>query len=225
MWLDPTIFLLFPALLVSFWAQFKLQRTFSKYSKVPTSTGLKASEVAERVLTDAGIDDVRIESIPGVLTDHYDPIARVLRLSKPVFGSTSIAAVGVAAHEAGHAVQDKAGYLPMRIRHRIVPIVSFGSQLAFPIFFLGLFMGLPFFLRLGILLFVGIVLFHLVTLPVELDASRRALNLLKKNRLVSNKELKAVRETLTAAALTYVAATLVAIMQLARLLILARRRE
>jgi len=222
---DPTMILLFPALLISFWAQFKVQNSFSKYSNVYSSSGMKASEIAKKILSNAGIEDVSIERIHGFLTDHYDPKKKVLRLSQNVFDSESIAAIGVAAHEAGHAIQDKSGYLAMKIRHNIVPFASFGSQLAFPIFFLGLFMGIPSLLKIGILLFVGIVLFHLVTLPVEFDASSKAMRLLKKNNLVNSREMKAVKETLSAAALTYVAATLVAIMQLVRLLILAGRRD
>lgn len=176
--------------------------------------------MARELLDAHGLSHVDIEPIPGTLTDHYDPRARVLRLSQGVYRSDSLAAVGVAAHEAGHAVQHGVGYAPLIFRNRFVPIASFGSTLAWPLFFIGLFMGGGFLLKLGVLLFSGAVLFHIVTLPVELNASRRALRMLSSLGILARDEIVGAQKVLTAAAWTYVASAAMAVMQLLRMLML-----
>jgi len=186
---------------------------------------VRASEAARRLLDRFGLNHVAVERVPGSLTDHYDPRSKVLRLSDDVYGSTSIAAIGVAAHEAGHAVQDLQGYAPLRIRNAIVPVTNLGSTLAMPLFFLGIIMRIPALMDLGILLFAGILVFHLVTLPVEFDASSRALRLLGETQVLGTAEIAGARRVLNAAALTYVAATVMAAVQLLRLLLLRGRDE
>lgn len=174
-----------------------------------------------------GLYDVRIERIPGNLTDHYDPRAKVLRLSESVYGSDSIAAIGVAAHEAGHAIQHAKGYVPLTVRNSLVPVANLGANLAWPLVILGFFMGAPglHLINIGILLFSAAVLFQVITLPVEFDASNRAITLLQSNILFTREDIEPARRVLQAAALTYVAAALVSIMQLLRLIIIRNSRE
>ncbi len=222
---DPTMILITPALVFAFWAQSRVKSTFVTYSEIRARGGVTADSVSRTLLDRFGLQGVRVERVPGNLTDHYDPRDKVLRLSDSVGGSTSIAAIGVAAHEVGHAIQDKEGYVPLRLRNAIVPVVNIGSMGAFPLFLIGLFMGAPVLINLGIILFAGVVVFHLVTLPVELDASARALKLLSSTGILMNDELGGARKVLNAAALTYVAATIMAIAQLLRLLILSRGRR
>lgn len=167
-----------------------------------------------------GLSNIRIERVPGNLTDHYDPRSKVLRLSEGVFSSPSLAAIGIAAHEVGHAIQDAEDYRPIRVRNAIVPVASLTSWLAFPLFFIGLFMRTPFLMDLGILFFLGVIVFHLVTLPVEFDASARALRLLADTGTLDGDEIGGARAVLRAAALTYVAAAVMAVAQLLRLLLL-----
>ncbi len=219
---DPSMIFLIPALLFAAWAQWKVQSTFARYSQKPSRSGKTAEDVAYQILLQHGIQDVIIEHTPGQLTDHYDPRKKVLRLSDATYGSDSIAAIGVAAHEAGHAVQHARAFLPLVLRNLIYPVAAFSSYMAFPLFFLGFLAGLPFLIDLGIYLFAGTVAFHLVTLPVEIDASRRAVAVLKQGYM-DEKELRGVKSVLTAAALTYIAATLMALLQLARLLWLRNR--
>ncbi len=176
---DPSMIFLIPALLFAAWAQWKVQSTFARYSQKPSRSGKTAEDVAYQILLQHGIQDVIIEHTPGQLTDHYDPRKKVLRLSDATYGSDSIAAIGVAAHEAGHAVQHARAFLPLVLRNLIYPVAAFSSYMAFPLFFLGFLAGLPFLIDLGIYLFAGTVAFHLVTLPVEIDASRRAVAVLK----------------------------------------------
>ncbi|WP_271436500.1 zinc metallopeptidase [Thermospira aquatica] len=219
---DPSMVFLIPALIFAMWAQWKVQSTFARYSTRPSNSGRTAEDVAYQILLEHGIQNVVIEHTPGQLTDHYDPRNRVLRLSDATYGSDSIAAIGVAAHEAGHAVQHARGFVPLIMRNAIYPVAAFSSYMAFPLFFLGFLMGLPMLINLGIYLFAGTVAFHLVTLPVEIDASRRAVVALRQGYM-DEREIRGVKAVLSAAALTYIAATLMAIMQLLRLLWLRDR--
>lgn len=223
--MDPTFLLLIPALLLAAFAQMRVKSTFAKYSEVHASRGTDASSVSRALLDRFGLQNVKIERVPGNLTDHYDPRSKVLRLSDSVGGSSSIAAIGVAAHEVGHAVQDKEGYAPLRFRNALVPVANIGSMAAFPLFLIGLLMSREPLLNAGILLFTGVVLFHLVTLPVEFNASSRALALLYSSGTLTKQEIGGAKSVLNAAALTYVAATVVALAHLLRLLILARGRR
>jgi len=218
---DPTIILLIPAFLLALWAQILVSSTFSKYSKYKSITGLTGYTLARNLLMAKGIYDVDIEMISGTLSDHYDPRNKVVRLSQSTYSSDSVAALGVVAHEIGHVVQHAENYFPLVIRNAMVPIASVGSSLAWIIFLMGLLFFSPFMMRIGIVLFSLAVLFTLLTLPVEIDASNRALKLLKSTVAMPEDELKAVKKVLTAAALTYVAATAIAILQLLRMLILA----
>lgn len=220
--MGPSILVLLPALVLAIYAQYKVRSTYSRYARVRTANGTTALQAAKRILEGAGIGEVAIERIKGTLSDHYDPRGKVLRLSNP--GSTSVAAVGVAAHEAGHAIQHARGYKPLVLRTAIVPLANFGSQLAFPLFFMGLIFRYQAFITFGILAFSLAVLFTLVTLPVEFDASRRAVVALRSSYLVNEEELGAVKEVLFAAALTYVAAAAMAALQLLMLLSMNRRR-
>ena len=211
---------------ISLWASAKVKTTYAKYSRVRSMSGMTGAQAAERILYSAGIYDVRIEHVRGDLTDHYDPRNRVLRLSDTVYGSTSVAAIGVAAHECGHAVQDQKDYAPLRIRNSLVPVANFGTMAAWPIIILGLIFGASSFLiNLGILLFSLGVLFQLVTLPVEFDASRRAIEMLGSQGILYGDEVRQTRKVLSAAAMTYVAAAAAAILSLLRLLILFGGRD
>lgn len=221
-----TLILLIPAFLLAIYAQYKVRSAYSKYLQVPTQRRITAREAAEYILKSAGITNVQIEPIRQPLGDHYDPRRRKLRLSAP--DSASVAAVGVAAHEAGHALQHAQGYAPLALRSAIVPVAMFGSQLAFPLFFLGLIFQAASLVNVGIILFSAAVLFTLVTLPVEFNASRRAMVALRSAGLVTEGELGAVKEVLGAAALTYVASAAMAIAQLLGMLMIAgggRRRS
>ncbi|MEP0843720.1 MAG: zinc metallopeptidase [Phycisphaerae bacterium] len=221
---DPLYFLLLaPALLLGLWAQFRVKSAFARGSEIPASGGMTGAEAARRILLANGLQRVQIEPAHGYLGDHYDPRAKVLRLSPEVYHGRSVASVGVAAHEAGHAIQDAAHYGPLKLRNGIVPLASTGSQLAWILFFIGLVFSTRYFgqvmMLLGIGLFSTVVLFQLVNLPVEFDASRRARQVLVANGIVSGHEDAEVGRVLNAAALTYVAATLTAIMTLVYLLI------
>ena len=218
---DPTTLLILPALLLAMWAQFRVQSTFRKYSDVPSAQGWTAAEMAADLLARNGLGDVRIERVRGSLTDHYDPRTNTLRLSDTVYGSTSLAALGVAAHECGHAMQEAEGYKPLRIREKIVPVAQIGSWAAMPLFVLGLVMSWEPLLTAGIIFFSLVVAFYLVTLPVEFDASGRALEQLEGGGYLSSAETDDAGRVLRAAALTYVAAALQAVLQLLRLLVLA----
>ena len=218
---DPTYILILIGVVISLFASAKMKSTFAKYSKVRSYTGMTGAQAAERLLQAEGIYDVRVEHISGNLTDHYDPKGKVLRLSDTVYQSTSVAALGVAAHECGHAIQHKEGYAPLKIRGSMVPAVNIGAQISWPLIFVGIiFSSLDFLIQFGIILFSLTVLFQLVTLPVEFNASRRALAALERNHILQEVEIKSTRKVLTAAALTYVAAAAASILQLLRLLIL-----
>lgn len=220
--MGPSILILLPALVLAIYAQYKVRTTYARYARVQTAREATAPEAAKRILEGAGVTDVRIEGIKGTLSDHYDPRGKVLRLSGPQ--SVSVAAVGVAAHEVGHAIQHARGYKPLMLRTSIGPLANFGSQLAFPLFFMGLIFRYQPLVTFGILAFSLAVLFTLVTLPVEFDASRRAILALRSTGLVNEEELGAVKEVLFAAALTYVAAAAMSALQLLMLLSLNRRR-
>ncbi len=223
-WGDPTFYLMIPALLLSLYAQNKVSSTFAKYSKMRSSKGLTGADVAKFLLQANNIHDVTVEHTRGNLTDHYDPRAKVIRLSDSVYSNTSIASISVAAHETGHAIQHNVSYMPLTFRHAIFPIVSISSTVAMPIFFAGLFFGgtTGILLKIGVILFSFVVLFQVVTLPVEFNASDRAIKILEQNKLLSAEEIKPAKKVLAAAALTYVAAAASSAIQLIRLLILSR---
>jgi len=220
--LGPSILILLPAIALAVYAQWKVRSTYARYARVPSLSRITAKEAAERILEESGISDVMMEETDRPLGDQYDPRSKTLRLSAPE--STAIAAIGVAAHEAGHAIQHARGFAPLALRTAIVPIAGLGSQLAFPLFFVGIIFGFRPLLTAGILLFSAAVLVTLVTLPVEFDASRRAVVALRETGLVSEEELGGVKEVLFAAALTYVAAAAMAALQLLMLLSVSRRR-
>lgn len=219
---DPTYILVLIGVVLSMLASAKVNSTFNRYSRVQSRSGYTGAMAAERILRAAGINDVRIERINGNLTDHYDPKNKVLRLSDSVYGQTSVAAVGVAAHECGHAIQHATGYAPLRMRSAIVPVANFGSQISWPLIMLGLVFGGSgsFFIQLGIIMFCAAVAFQLITLPVEFNASSRAVQILGESGILYQEELKHTKKVLGAAALTYVAAAASAILQLLRLIIL-----
>ena len=218
-----SLLILLPALALAAYAQWKVQSTYSRYAAVDVARRTTAEEVARRILNAEYIQDVDFEPIDRKLGDHYDPRKKVLRLSAPQ--SSSVAAIGVAAHEAGHAIQHAKKYAPLALRSVLVPVANYGSQLAMPLFLVGLFTQLPILMTVGIVLFSAAVLFTLVTLPVEFDASRRAVRALEQSGIVTTEELGAVKQVLSAAALTYVAAAAMAALQLVRLLLLANSRR
>ena len=222
---DWTVLIVLPALIISVWAQIKVSTTFNKYAKLYSKRGMTGADAARRILDSHGLHDVKIEHIRGQLTDHYDPRANVIRLSDAVYGSVSAAAIGVAAHEAGHAVQHAEGYFPIRVRAAAIPATRFGSMLAIPIFFIGLIFASPVLLLAGIALYSLVAFFQLVTLPVEFNASARAIRVLRASGMLSEEELSASKKVLTAAALTYVAALLTSLLTLLRLLVLAGGRS
>ncbi len=225
--IDTTYLLLvLPALLLSIFAQLKVKSAYGKYSAISNSSGLTGAEAARRVLQQNAVTGVRIERVSGTLSDHFDPRAQVIRLSDGVYDSNSIAAIGIAAHEAGHAVQYAKNYLPVKLRTAIFPISRFGSTLAVPMFLFGLIFNFSFLINLGIIFFFAALIFQVATLPVELNASSRALDAIKKGCMLSGvEELKGAKKVLSAAAFTYIAAMLVSLGQFLRFLLIARRRS
>ena len=222
------IVLVLPAILLGLWAQMRVQGTYARYSRVRASRGITADQAARMILDMNGLRNIPIQRISGSLTDHYDPKAQVVRLSDSVYGSPSIAAIGVAAHEVGHAVQHAVGYAPMQIRSAIVSVTNIGSTLSMPLILIGLVLNSSSLALTGVALFSLVAIFQLVTLPVEFNASRRALQTLESRDILSSSELAGARKVLTAAALTYVAALVQSLAQLLRLLILVggnRRRD
>ena len=215
---DPTMIILIPAIIISFWAQTKISSTYNKYSQVRTMNGYTGREIARMMLDEAGLYDVRIEVINSRLGDHYDPSSRILRLSPEVYSGGSISSAGIAAHEVGHAIQHKERYAPLTIRNSIVPVVNFGSGISWILFFIGIVLGFKGLTWLGIILFSTVVIFQLITLPVEFDASTRALNILKSRGILYGDETRNAQKVLDAAAMTYVAATLMAVSNLIRLI-------
>ena len=225
--LDPTIFLVLIGVLLSLWAQNRVNSTFARYSRVRSFSGMTGAEAARRLLNAQGIYDVTVQPVSGKLTDHYDPRTKVVKLSDSVYNATSVAAIGVAAHECGHAMQHNEGYGPLRFRSALVPVANFGSQLSWPMILLGILfggLGSPL-VQVGSLMFGLAVLFQLVTLPVEFNASSRAVRLLDSQGILSGEEVDGTRKVLKAAALTYVAAAAGSILQLLRLVILFGGRD
>ncbi len=216
-----------PALLFSLWAQWAVKSAYGKYSQIGTRSGMTGARAAQAIMDSAGVQNVAIGQVPGEMTDHYDPAQKTVNLSDGVYGSDSIAAVGIAAHEVGHAIQDAHAYAPMALRHFIYPISSIGSTLAYPLIFAGFIFGHSgaWMLHLGIYLFAASVAFTIITLPVEFNASSRAVQALARGGYLTDDELYGVRKVLRAAALTYVAAAAAAVLQLLRLLIIARDRD
>lgn len=222
---DWTMLLVLPGLLLGLWAQHRVNSAFSEYSRIHSRRGVRAEQVSAELLERSGNSSVSITGVAGNLTDHYDPASNTLRLSQSVLGSTSIAAIGVAAHECGHAMQQHDGYLPLKLRTAIVPVVNIGSHLYFPIFMAGILFSWEPLIYVGILCFALSLLFSLVTLPVEFDASRRAVSMLQSGGYLSEDELAGARKVLNAAAMTYVSAVVSSLLQLLRLLLIARSRS
>ena len=217
--------ILIPAIILSAYASFKVRSTFSRYTQVASRRGMTGMEVARRILDSKGLYDVRVEPVRGSLTDHYDPRTRTVRLSEPVYGRTSISAISVAAHECGHAVQHQESYFPLTFRNTIVPVVNFASSASWIILILGFVMSATGLIYAGIYLFAATVIFQLVTLPVEFNASSRALKIIGEMGIVDSAELKGSKKVLSAAALTYVAAALTSVLQLLRLVLIANSRN
>lgn len=231
---DPTYILLLIGVVLCMWASSKVKSTYAKYERIRSRSGMTGAEAAARILQMSGINDVQIQHVKGDLTDHYDPAKKVLRLSDTVYGSHSVAAIGVAAHECGHALQHKAGYIPLKLRSFLVPAANLGSQLGLPLVILGLVLGLSFELpgggyfslsQIGVWLFSLAVLFQVVTLPVEFNASGRALKMLGEYGIMNGDEVGDCKNVLGAAALTYVAAAASSVLQLLRLVILSNNRR
>ena len=221
---DWTIILLIPGIVVAAIAQSKVSSAYDAYSKVQSKNGVDAEDFAGVMLKQNGIDDVKIFSTRGALTDNYNPVKKTLNLSEGVFGRSSVAAISIAAHEAGHAVQHAKGYLPIKIRTAIAPIVSVISSLAFPLIIIGIFMSYTPIIDFACIAFFCMFVFHLVTLPVEFDASKRALANIEASHVLTAEEYTGAKKVLTAAALTYVAAALVSFLQFMRLFLISRRR-
>lgn len=217
---DPTYIIILPGLLIAMFAQAKVQSAYQKYSRVSSASGASGMQVARQLLEDQGIYDVKVELGQGQLTDHYDPKAKVIRLSPGVYQGTSLAALAIAAHETGHAIQHNEGYVPLGLRSAIAPSVQFASVLAIPLFIIGLFFSYTL-TRVGIYLFAAVVLFQIITLPVEFNASSRAMAALDRHGFITSEEYPGTKSVLSAAALTYVAAVLVSVLQLLRLLAIA----
>ena len=222
---DSTYILVVIAMFLSLFASFGVKATFSKYQKQRTQRGITGMEAARRVLDMNGLQHIKIERVSGELTDHFDPRANVIRLSDSTYNDSSVAAVGVAAHEAGHAVQHATGYAPIKIRNSIVPIVNIGSQLAMPLFLIGLLINFLDLAYLGVFLFSFALIFQVVTLPVELNASSRAIKILDSSMLLYDDEIKPAKKVLRAAAMTYVAAVAATALQLLRLLLILNNRR
>ena len=225
MYYDPTFLLLIPALILTLYAQFKVQSTFAKYSKVASKSGKTAAEVSRLILDSAGLRSIPVQEVAGNLTDHYDPRDKTLHLSNPVYNSNSVAAIGVAAHEAGHAIQDAKAYAPLALRNNLVPVAGLGSQLAIPLFFMGLIFSFPMLMDIGIIAFSLAVAFQMITLPVEFNASARAVKILADGRYLAEDEIPMARSVLNAAALTYLAAAAMAVLNLVRLIALRGQRD
>ena len=228
---DPTFVILIPALIFAMWAQWKVQNTYQKFSRVRAANGRTGREMALAIMTRNGVSDVAVEEVGGRLSDHYDPRVKKVRLSQPIYEGDSISSIAVAAHEVGHVLQHAEGYVPLAIRSAVAPVAQFGSMAAFPLFFIGIFFfrghgATAFWLMdVGIMLFTGAVLFQLVTLPVEFNASKRALAQLTESGAVMPQEVAQAKQVLDAAALTYVAAAAMAALQLLRLILLRNSRN
>ena len=222
---DSTYILVILGAVICAIASWNVSRTYKKFSKFNNGKGLAAEDVAALILHKAGIFDVKIERVRGSLTDHYSPREKILRLSDNVYGSTSVAAIGVAAHECGHAIQHDVKYFPLKLRSASVPIANIGSKIYWPVIIIGLILGYMEIAQIGVLLFSFVVLFQLITLPVEFNASKRALSVLSERKLLIGGELKGAEKVLRAAALTYVASLFSSILQLLRLILLTRNNK
>ncbi len=223
---DPTMILLIPALILAFWAQAKVKGAYAKYSRIRSASGLTGAQVARSILNQNGLSDVDIEEQPGQLSDHYDPRTRTVRLSEGVYRYNSVAALGIAAHEVGHAIQHSRGYAPLAFRSMLLGPANLGSWMAFPLFFIGfIFSSMHVLMTVGIILFTAALAFQLVTLPVEFDASRKAIDNLRRSGILEESDVSGARAVLSAAALTYVAAATMALSQLIRLLVLRNMRD
>ena len=228
MYFDPSYILVLVGIVLSMLASSRVRSAFNKYSQVRTVSGITGADTAVRILRQAGIFDVSVAQVSGSLTDHYDPSSKTLRLSQTVYGSNSVAAVSVAAHECGHAIQDQEGYVPLRLRAALVPVTNFGASLSWPLIIIGLMIGgtaSQILINIGIWMFVAVVAFHLITLPVEFDASARALRILESSGILHGEENKQAKAVLGAAALTYVASAAAMALQLLRLLLLTQNRR
>ena len=223
---DYTYVLVLIGAVLCMWASYRVNSVYNKYSHIRSASGMTGAEVAQRILDRNGVRDVRVEHVSGNLTDHYDPRTQTVNLSDAVYGSTSVAALGVAAHECGHVMQHESGYMPLKIRTALVPAANLGSQIGLPLVIIGLIFGLSnSFIAIGIWIFALAVLFQIVTLPVEFNASHRALAMLEEYGILGTDEVEASRKVLGAAAMTYVAAAASAVLQLMRLIMLGRRRD
>ena len=222
---DRTMILLLPAIIIAFWAQSKVSGTYKKYRTVRTMNGYTGENVARMMLDAAGLYDVPVVEIRGELTDHYDPTSRVVRLSSDIYHGASIASAGIAAHEVGHAIQHKEAYKPLVLRTSIATAVNFSSQASIVIFMIGLLFSIPLLTNIGIIFFTVAVIYQLITLPVEFNASRRALNILESRNILYGNEVSGAKSVLSAAAMTYVAAALMSISQLVRLIAISNRNN
>ena len=226
---DPTIILLVPAMIFAMWAQWRVQHTYAAMSRVRATNGMTGTAMAKAIMRMNGVTDVGVEEVGGTLSDHYDPRSKTVRLSAPIARGDSIASIAVAAHEVGHVLQHAQGYPGLALRSAIAPVASIGSMAAFPLFFIGLIFNMPgistLLMNVGILLFAGAVVFHLVTLPVEFDASKRALAQLTSSGSIAPEEVGGAKKVLDAAALTYVAAAAMAALQLVRLIMIRNSRD
>lgn len=224
-YMDPTYVLVIIAFALTLFASLGVKSTFNKYNEVRSARGITAAEAARRILDANGLQNIAVSRVSGDLTDHYSPKENVIRLSDSTFNSSSVAAIGVAAHECGHAIQHKVGYVPIKIRNSIVPIVNISNSLSMPLFFIGLILGITPLALAGAILFGAVLVFQLVTLPTEINASRRAMQTLEGMGLLEGEELSGAKKTLTAAAMTYVAAVASTALQFLRLLLIANRRR
>ena len=222
---DRTMILLLPAIIIAFWAQSKVSGTYKKYRTVRTMNGYTGENVARMMLDAAGLYDVPVVEIRGELTDHYDPTSRVVRLSSDIYHGASIASAGIAAHEVGHAIQHKEAYKPLVLRTSIATAVNFSSQASIIIFMIGLLFSMPLLTNIGIIFFTVAVIYQIITLPVEFNASRRALNILESRNILYGNEVSGAKSVLSAAAMTYVAAALMSISQLVRLIAISNRNN
>ena len=220
-----SLLLLLLGMVICWWSSYNLKIKYNKYSQLLYSKNVTSEIVANWILKQSGITNIPIQRVSGVLTDHYDPKAKVLRLSDSVYGSSSMAAIGVAAHECGHAIQDVTGYTPLETRRSLVPVCNLGSRLSMPIIIIGVILGFTGLINIGVILFSLVVVFQLVTLPVEFDASKRACSILETSNRFNTDEISAVKAVLSAAAFTYVASALNSILQLMRFLMMSRRRR
>jgi len=218
-----SMILLIPAMLFGLWAQMKVKSTFERYSQIRSKSGMTGQQLAQQLLNSNGLSQIRIVHVGGNLSDHYDPRKQLVALSDSTFSSDSVASLGVVAHEIGHAIQHKNHYAPLKIRNAFIPVAQFGSSFSWIIFFAGLLLSTPLLINIGIWLFLAVVVFSIITLPVEFNASSRALDMIQNQHILDSKEQMMAKKVLSAAAMTYVASTLMAISQLLRMLLISRR--